>query len=155
MTRRNAAAVALLLVFLPSPLLAWRKPHQYLVFTNVAVVDVRDGTYESGMTVVIRDDRIQGIARHGLIELGHNVQVVNAGGRYLVAGRWDMQAGALTGLRTAQVGQSADLLVLDAWPLADVHDTGRVWAAVVKGKFLDRRALEKMAAEAAGGTKKP
>lgn len=155
MSCKRAAAVALLAVLLPSLLLAGRKPTTYLVFTNVTLVDVRDSTYQQGMTVVIRDQRIQGIARHGLIQLGHNVQVVNAAGKYLLAGRWDMHAGTLAGLRTAEAGQSADLILLDAYPLPDLRDTGKVWAAVVKGRFLDRPALEKMQAEAAGKSKRP
>jgi imidazolonepropionase-like amidohydrolase len=149
--RRHGVALALLLGLLAALPAPGKKPKpSYLVFTNVTLVDMRDATSYPGMTVVIRNDRITGIARHGLIQIERNIQVVNASGRYLLAGRWDMKAGTLLGLRTAEVGQGADLLLLDAYPLSDLRDTGKVWAAVLKGKFLDRRALEKMAAEAAG-----
>ncbi len=152
MRHRLSVPVALLLVLLAavSPAHGKKKPKpKWLVFTNVTVVDVRDGTPQPGMTVVIRDQRITGIAKHGLIQIEHNIQVVNANGKYLLAGQWDMRAGTLVGLRTAEVGQGADLILLDAYPLPDLRDTRKVWAAVVKGKFLDRPALEKMAAEAA------
>ena len=150
MRGRYGVALALLLSLLAALPAQGKKPKpRYLVFTNVTVVDVGESTSRPGMTVVIRNERITGIARHGLIQIEHDVQVVNASGRYLVAGQWDMKAGTLLGLRTAEVGQDADLLLLDAYPLPDLRDTGKVWAAVIKGKFLDRRALEKMLAEAA------
>jgi imidazolonepropionase-like amidohydrolase len=149
--RRYGIALALLLSLLAVLPAQGKKPRpRYLVFTNVTVVDVGGSSSRPGMTVVIRNDRITGIARHGLIQIEHNIQVVNASGKYLLAGRWDMKAGTLVGLRTAEVGQDADLILLDAYPLPDLRDTGKVWAAVLKGKFLDRRALEKMAAEAKG-----
>jgi hypothetical protein len=150
MRRWYGVALALLLGLLAAMPAQGKKPKpRYLVFTNVALVDVRESTSQPGMTVVIRNDRIMGIAKHGLIQIEHNTQVVNASGRYLLAGRWDMKAGTLRGLRRAEVGQGADLILLDAYPLPDLRDTGKVWATVVKGKFLDRRALEKMLAEAA------
>ncbi len=160
MRRKYAVLVALLLVLLAtvSPAQAKQKPKsKWLIFTNVMVLDVRDGTSQPGMTVVIRDNRITAIARHGLIQTGRNVQVVNANGKYLLAGQWDMPAGTLAGLRTAEVGQGADLILLDAYPLHDLRDTRKVWAAVVKGRFLDRPALDKMLAEAAakGEAKRP
>jgi imidazolonepropionase-like amidohydrolase len=158
MRRRQGVALALLLGLLAAlPALGKKPKPRYLVFTNVTVVDVGESTSRPGMTVVIRNDRITGIAKHGLIQIEHNIQVVNASGRYLLAGRWDMKAGTLVGLRTAEVGQGADLILLDAYPLPDLRDTGKVWAAVVKGKFLDRAALDKMAAEAAakGGPLRP
>lgn len=151
MRHRPSVPLMLLLGLLAavSPAHGKKPKPNWLVFTNVTVADVRDGTYQPGMTVVIRDQRITGIARHGLIQIEHNIQVVNANGKYLLAGQWDMKAGTLVGLRTAEVGQGADLILLDAYPLPDLCDTRKVWAAVVKGKFLDRPALEKMAAEAA------
>jgi hypothetical protein len=156
MRRRRGVAPALLLSLLAALPAAARKPKpHYLVFTNITVVDVREGTSQPGMTVVLRDGRIIGIARHGLIQIEHNIQVVNASGKFLVAGRWEMKADILTGLRTPEVGQGPDLLLLDAYPLSDLRDTGKVWAAVLKGKFLARRALEKMQAEAKGEAKKP
>lgn len=152
MNLRPSALLAGLLTFLlAAPLLPARQkpPTKWLVITNVTVVDVTDGSSQPGVTVVIRNDRITAIARHALIELAHNVQVVNANGKCLLGGRWDMQAGTLVELRTAEVGQGADLILLNACPLSDLRDTQKVWAAVVKGKFLDRPALDKMLAEAA------
>ena len=159
MRRTCSVRIALLALLLAAfPAQAQKKPKsKWLVFTNVTVVDVRDGASRPGMTVVIRDQRITAIAKQAILQLDRNVQVVNATGKYLLAGQWDMQAGTLAGLRTAEVGQGADLILLDAYPLPDLRDTAKVWAAVVKGRFLDRPALEKMLAEAAtkGEAKRP
>jgi hypothetical protein len=53
---------------------------QTLVFTNVNIVDTRDGRILSDMTVVVRGSRIQGVARVGLIADDHNVRMINAAG---------------------------------------------------------------------------
>jgi hypothetical protein len=63
---------------------------QTLVFTNVNVVDTRDGRILTDMTVVVRGGRIQGVARVGLIAADHNVRVINAAGKYMIPGLWDM-----------------------------------------------------------------
>src|SRR5689334_19997035 len=72
-----------------------------LIFTNVNVVDVRSGTVGHGMTVVIRDGKIEAIAKVGLIGSSHEIQVVNANGRYLIPGLWDMHVHSAGGPATA------------------------------------------------------
>lgn len=126
-----------------------------LVLANVAVVDVSSGSHTPGMTVVIREGRVTAIAKRALVQTGRQIQLVNATGKYLVAGRWDMQAGRLEGTKNVDVGQAVDLLLLNGYPLAGLHDTQKVWAAVVNGKFLDRPALEKRLAEVEAAAKRP
>ncbi len=43
-----------------------------------------------GMTVVIRKGRISGVAKVGFVDERHDVQIVNANGKYMVPGLWDM-----------------------------------------------------------------
>ena len=160
MTAKRAAAAALLLLLAASFCAAKQRQKPKLaivalVLANVGVVDVAGGgSYQPGMTVVIRDGRVTAVAKQALVQTGREIQVVNATGKYLVAGRWDMPAGGLEGLGNVVVGQAADLILLDTYLLRDPRDTQKVWAAVVKGKYLDRPALEKMLAEAAGASKK-
>jgi imidazolonepropionase-like amidohydrolase len=45
---------------------------------------------------------------------------------------------------TIEKGKVADLLLLDADPLADIHNTSRIRAVVVHGKLLDRSALDEL-----------
>jgi imidazolonepropionase-like amidohydrolase len=44
-------------------------------------------------------------------------------------------------------GQSADLVLLDANPLTEIANVGRIRAVVVAGRFLDRTELDKLLAE--------
>lgn len=67
-----------------------KTPSQVLIFTNVNVVSVRDGAIAQGMTVVIRKGRISGVAKVGFVDEGHDIQIVNANGKYMVPGLWDM-----------------------------------------------------------------
>jgi len=50
---------------------------------------------------------------------------------------------------TIAPGQRADLVLLDANPLADIHNTQKINAVFLKGKFLDRAALDALLAHAA------
>lgn len=43
---------------------------------------------------------------------------------------------------TIEKGKVADLVLLDANPLADIHNTTRISAVIVRGKLLDRAALD-------------
>ena len=63
-----------------------------LVFTNVSVVDVRDGTLTPNVTVVVRKGIVSAVAKVGFIDEGRGMQVVNASGKYLIPGLWDMHA---------------------------------------------------------------
>jgi imidazolonepropionase-like amidohydrolase len=43
---------------------------------------------------------------------------------------------------TIEKGQFADLLVLDANPFSDIHNTQKIRALILQGKLLDRTALD-------------
>jgi hypothetical protein len=61
-----------------------------LIFTNVNVVDTRSGHLVRDLTVVVKHGRIAGVAKVGLIEGSRYLQVINASGKYLIPGLWDM-----------------------------------------------------------------
>lgn len=63
-----------------------------LVFTNVNVIDTRDGQVQHNMTVLVEEGRIRSVAHFGLIATGRGLRVVNAAGKYLIPGLWDMHA---------------------------------------------------------------
>jgi imidazolonepropionase-like amidohydrolase len=52
-------------------------------------------------------------------------------------------------LGTIEVGKLADLVLLDADPLADIRNVGRIHAVVVRGQLLDRAALSELLENAA------
>jgi imidazolonepropionase-like amidohydrolase len=57
-------------------------------------------------------------------------------------------------LGTLQKGKIADLVLLDANPLDDIHNTQRVNAVVANGRLLDRPALDKFLTEIEAMSKK-
>lgn len=64
--------------------------NEALIFTNVNVVNMRNGTIAQGMTVVIKKGRINALAKVGFVGQGHDIQIVNAHGKYMIPGLWDM-----------------------------------------------------------------
>jgi imidazolonepropionase-like amidohydrolase len=61
-----------------------------LIFTNINVVNMRDGTVARDVTVVIKKGQISAVAKVGLVDQGRGVQIVNANGKYMIPGLWDM-----------------------------------------------------------------
>jgi imidazolonepropionase-like amidohydrolase len=57
-------------------------------------------------------------------------------------------------LGTVEPGKVADLVLLDADPLADIHNTTKIAAVVVNGKLLPRTELDKMLAAVESANKK-
>lgn len=53
-------------------------------------------------------------------------------------------------LGTIEVGKIADLVLLGANPLEDIRNTQRIKAVVSNGQLFDRRALDKLLADAEG-----
>ena len=80
-------------LFLSTLLAGEQKPApapEELVFTNVSVVDTRTGEIGHNRTVVVRNGHIASIAKVALIGKVRDIQVVNANGKYLIPGLWDM-----------------------------------------------------------------
>jgi len=82
----------LLVLFCSSLPLAQQKAssRQDLVFTHVTVIDATGAEAKPDMTVVIRDGRIVELGRPGKIRLAKSAQVVDASGKFLIPGLWDM-----------------------------------------------------------------
>ncbi len=61
-----------------------------LVFTHVTVVDANDELPKPDMTVVVTGDRITALGKTGKVTVPKDAQVVDATGKYLIPGLWDM-----------------------------------------------------------------
>ena len=61
-----------------------------LILTNVNVVNTRDGGVEEGVTVVISKDLITGVGKVGFVPERRSLRVINANGKYMIPGFWDM-----------------------------------------------------------------
>ncbi len=61
-----------------------------LVFTHVTVIDATGAPVKPDMTVVVRGDRIEALGKTGKLTVPRNAQVVDATGKFLIPGLWDM-----------------------------------------------------------------
>jgi imidazolonepropionase-like amidohydrolase len=86
-------SLLLLIILLPSLVGAQKKTvpqSQLLVFTHVTVIDATGAPPMPDMTVVIKNERISEIGQSGRVTVPRGAQVVNASGKYLIPGLWDM-----------------------------------------------------------------
>ncbi len=82
-----------LLCLLPALLSAQSKPvaqAQPLVFTHVTVIDATGAPSKPDMTVVIAGERITELGKAGKVRLPKDAQVIDATGKFLIPGLWDM-----------------------------------------------------------------
>jgi imidazolonepropionase-like amidohydrolase len=87
------AFTLLLLVTLPSLVSAQPKQHPQsipLVFTHVKVIDATGLPAKPEMTVVIMGEHIAALGKTGDVRIPKNAQIVNAAGKFLIPGFWDM-----------------------------------------------------------------
>jgi imidazolonepropionase-like amidohydrolase len=85
--------LALLLLALPALSLPQAPPPQAprpLVFTHVTVLDMTGAPAQHDRTVVITGERITGIGQSAGVRTPPGAQVVDATGKFLIPGLWDM-----------------------------------------------------------------
>ncbi len=61
-----------------------------IVFTNVTVIDATGADAQTDMVVVITGEKISAIGKVGKINIPKKAQIINAKGKYLIPGFWDM-----------------------------------------------------------------
>jgi imidazolonepropionase-like amidohydrolase len=61
-----------------------------LAITHVAVIDTSGGRLKPDMTVVIINGRITAIGKSRTVKIHRDAQVINAAGKFLIPGLWDM-----------------------------------------------------------------
>lgn len=63
-----------------------------LAFSHVTVIDGSGAAAKPDFTVVIVGDRIVEVGPHQRVRIPEDAQIINAGGKFLIPGLWDMHA---------------------------------------------------------------
>ncbi len=107
---------------------AWAQPSAgvaTLVFTHVTVIDATGAPAQPDMTVVLQNDRIQAAGKTGAIPIPPAAQarIVDASGKFLIPGLWDMHT-HVAFLKTWPGGRDSFLPLLIANGVTGVRDMG-------------------------------
>lgn len=76
---------------------------QSIAFTNVSVIDVQEGVAKPSMTVLINGEHITAVGPTNIIEIPTGAEVIDATGKYLIPGLWDMHAHTTTDRNTRKI----------------------------------------------------
>ena len=117
---------ALLIVVLPFIVTAQRPADAPTVFIHATILDMTGAPAKRDMTVIVIGNKIEAIGRSGSVSVPKASRIVNATGKYLMPGLWDMHvhlslagetgfsvllANGVTGVRD----MGGDLKEIDAW----------------------------------------
>jgi len=61
-----------------------------LVFTHATVIDTTGAPAKTDMTVVVKGEQIESLGKTGILTVPQNARVVDAAGKFLIPGLWDM-----------------------------------------------------------------
>jgi imidazolonepropionase-like amidohydrolase len=100
-----------------------------LAFTHVTVIDATDAPAKPGMTVVVIGDHIAAMGRTGRVKIPANAEVIDAAGKFLIPGLWDMHV-HLTIIPDQAVSRELMLRLLVAYGVTGVRDMGGDWRRV-------------------------
>lgn len=137
--------IAALLLMVSAVLFAQERPRSQppsFALTHVTVIDATGAPARPDMTVVITGERITSIAESGQARIPHGARVVDATGKFLIPGLWDMHVHALWGGRA-----DTFLPLFIANGVTGVRDMG---VGDIDG---DLEVLDRVRKEAAQGTR--
>ena len=106
-----------------------------LVFNHVTVIDMTGAPPKSDMAVVVVGDRIAALGKAGAVRVPKGAQVVDATGKYLIPGLWDMHAHVFH-YRLPEPPDAYDFplfiangvtSIREMWTKADRMDQVRLW----------------------------
>lgn len=98
---------------------------QPIVFTHVTVIDATGAAAQSEMVVVVTGDHITDIGKLGKVKLPKHSQVIDAKGKFLIPGLWDMH------VHLAKAGENT-LPLFIANGITSVRDMGGDYVRVLK-----------------------
>jgi imidazolonepropionase-like amidohydrolase len=118
-----------------------------LVFTHVTVIDATGSPAQPGMTVVIEGGRITEIGQPSVVNVPGGAEVVDATGKFLIPGLWDMHVHTVFG-DWLPGGKEISLPLFIANGVTGVRDMGgelavlAAWrSAIERGELLGPRIV--------------
>lgn len=87
--RRSTSTLLLFLIWINLASAQTRRPTT-LAFTHVTVIDMTGAPPKRNMTVLVTGNRITNISRLNRLRLPPGAQIIDAGGKFLIPGLWDM-----------------------------------------------------------------
>ena len=103
-----------------------------IAFTHVTVIDATGAAAQSDMVVVVTGDKITDIGKFGKVKLPKSAQVIDATGKFLIPGLWDMH------VHLGKAGENT-LPLFIANGITSVRDMGGDYVQVLKWR---KEALE-------------
>lgn len=70
-------------------------PTRTLAFTHVTVIDMTGAPSKPNMTVIVAGNRIAAVSKTGKVRVPRDAQIIDATGKFLIPGLWDMHVHAL------------------------------------------------------------
>ncbi len=132
-----------LLMSLPLFAPADRPESQSLAFTHVTVIDMTASPLKPDMTVLVAGNRIAAIGKTGKLPLPRNALIVDASGKYLIPGLWDMHIHSSDYEKGKKY--SPRLLAMGITGVRDMgtplEDVLRLRQEIADGKFLGPRMI--------------
>ncbi len=144
---RKATITLLFVIVAAGAMHAATVPRPALVFTHVNVIDATGTPVQPDMTVVIEGQRIVELGKDGQVRTPKHAQVVEARGKYLIPGLWDMHVHEIFGAWLPRDEQVIPLLFV-ANGVTGVRDMGgdleplKQWRSdFASGKMLGPRMI--------------
>jgi imidazolonepropionase-like amidohydrolase len=118
-----------------------------LVFIHVNIIDATGAPVQPDMTVIVRGQRIVEIAKSGQAKIPADAKVVDASGKYLIPGLWDMHVHTVFGDWLPR-DEKITLPLFVANGITGVRDMGgdldvlKIWRSeIAAGKLLGPRMV--------------
>lgn len=89
-TKLGILFVLLSICFLAAIATPAQSKNPSIALINVTIIDVAGKPLQREMTVIVSDGRIKLIGKTNRIEIPKNIQTIDAKGKYLIPGLWDM-----------------------------------------------------------------
>jgi dihydroorotase-like cyclic amidohydrolase len=97
MSMRHAGLVLAVAIVAAVVLVAAVPPDETLAFVHATVIDATGSPAQPDMTVIVADRRIVELGTSASVSVPKNARVVEARGKYLIPGLWDMHVHEIFG----------------------------------------------------------